>query len=296
MRGRLQRCKDGRMKNKTKKQNSAKAGTASKKVLILRTCNADMTSHGGFVWPERGPVKAPDWNDKAECGNGLHGWLWGCGDWSLAIGGTEKKWIIFEADAKDVIQLNGKVKVPTGDVLFVSNKWNESMAFLCGRASLPCESSATGDYGHASATGYCGHASATGYYGHASATGDYGHASATGYCGHASATGYYGHASATGGSGHASATGYYGHASATGDYGHASATGGSGHASATGGSGWAISNLGTARAGVDGILTIRYKNTAGKIRVATAYVGENGIKANVFYSVNSDGTFAEATK
>ena len=212
------------MKNKTKKQNSAKAGTASKKVLILRTCNADMTSHGGFVWPERGPVKAPDWNDKAECGNGLHGWLWGYGDWSLAIGGTEKKWIVFEADAKDVIQLNGKVKVPTGDVLFVSNKWNESMAFLCGKASLPCESSATGDYGHASATGY------------------------------------------------------YGHASATGD------------------SGWAISNLGTARAGVDGILTIRYKNTAGKIRVATTYVGENGIKANVFYSVNSDGTFAEATK
>lgn len=28
-------------------------------MLILRTCNADMTSHSGFHWPESGPVEAP---------------------------------------------------------------------------------------------------------------------------------------------------------------------------------------------------------------------------------------------
>ena len=230
------------MKKKTKEQNVATTKPELKKVLILRTCNADMTSYGGFIWPESGPVKAPDWSAEAECGNGLHGWLWGSGDWSLAIGGSDKNWVVFEADAKDVVQLNGKVKVPSGDVLFVSRKWNEAMAFLRGRASLPCESSATG---------YSGHASATGNYGHASATGNSGHASATGDCG---------------------------------------------HASATGDCGWAVSNLGTAKAGVDGILTIRYKDHAGRMRVATAYVGESGIKANVFYSVNSEGKFVEATK
>ena len=29
-------------------------------VLILRTCNADLTSYGGFQWPASGPVECPD--------------------------------------------------------------------------------------------------------------------------------------------------------------------------------------------------------------------------------------------
>ena len=33
--------------------------------LVLRTCAADMTSHSGFVWPEAGPVEAPDWSPHA---------------------------------------------------------------------------------------------------------------------------------------------------------------------------------------------------------------------------------------
>ena len=28
-------------------------------VQVLRTCNPDMTSYGGFKWPESGPVEAP---------------------------------------------------------------------------------------------------------------------------------------------------------------------------------------------------------------------------------------------
>ena len=48
-------------------------------VLILRTCNADMTSYGEFVWPELGYVEAPDWEPTETCGNGLHGFLWGEG-------------------------------------------------------------------------------------------------------------------------------------------------------------------------------------------------------------------------
>ena len=54
------------------------------KHLILRTCGANMKSHGGFQWPRSGPVSAPDWNPAPECGNGLHGFLRGEGDGSLA--------------------------------------------------------------------------------------------------------------------------------------------------------------------------------------------------------------------
>ena len=47
--------------------------TTKETVLVLRTCSADMTSSGGFKWPKRGPVSAPDWVDNFECENGLHG-------------------------------------------------------------------------------------------------------------------------------------------------------------------------------------------------------------------------------
>jgi len=68
------------------------------KVLILRTCNADMTSYGGFVWPESGPVEAPDWEPTYECGHGLHGLLWGEGNSGLLDTSDDAKWLVVEAD------------------------------------------------------------------------------------------------------------------------------------------------------------------------------------------------------
>jgi len=204
------------------------------KVLVVRTCNADMTSYNGFVWPKSGVVEAKDFKDNKECGNGLHGWLWSVGDYSNRIGDHDRTWLVVEVEASQIIQLKNKVKFRSGEVIYCGSWWQAFEIVRSRRPSQKLESSATGRLGHASATGDYGHASATGDYGHASATGDYGHASATGYSGHASATGYSGHASATGDSGHASATGRLGHASATGYSGHASATGDSGHASATG--------------------------------------------------------------
>jgi hypothetical protein len=53
-------------------------------VLILRTCKPDMTSYKGFRWPESGPVDCPDWDPKPKCGNGLHGFLWGEGNYHYA--------------------------------------------------------------------------------------------------------------------------------------------------------------------------------------------------------------------
>jgi hypothetical protein len=231
--------------------------------LVLRTCDENLQSRNGFQWSDvGGTTTAPDWIAIKECGNGLHGWLFGSGDWDLKSKAKNPRWLVIKVLKSDIVDLGGKVKFPTGKTVANEGSWNTAMAFIRGSAYYQQvfaeaggsatgnygHASATGDYGHASttgdsghasATGDSGHASATGYSGHASATGDYGHASATGDSGHASTTGDSGHASATGDSGHASATGYSGHASATGDYGHASATGDSGHASATGYSGHA---------------------------------------------------------
>jgi len=55
---------------------------AKGEALMLRTCNPDGTSHGGFQWPKSGKVVCPDWSPAAACGNGLHGLLWGVGNGS----------------------------------------------------------------------------------------------------------------------------------------------------------------------------------------------------------------------
>jgi hypothetical protein len=148
----------------------------------------------------------------------------------------------------------------------------------------------------ASATGDWGAASATGYQGAASATGDWGAASATGYQGAASATGYQGAASATGDQGAASATGDQGAASATGDWGAASATGDWGAASATGDWGVAMSACnGRAMASETGAIVLVHRNGDGEIvHIRASKVGENGIKAGVWYSLDAGGQFVEA--
>jgi len=165
--------------------------------------------------------------------------------------------------------------------------------------------SATGDQGAASATGDRGAASATGDQGAAAATGDQGAASATGYQGAASATGDQGAASATGDQGAASATGYRGAASATGYRGAASATGYQGAASATGYQGaasatgdWGVAMSacnGRAMASETGAIVLVHRNGDGEIvHIRASKVGENGIKAGVWYSLDAGGQFVEA--
>ncbi len=87
------------------------------KSLILRTCNDDMTSHDGFVWPKSGYVSAPDWIANRNCGNGLHGLLNGDGNWAPLDKGS-KNWLVCEVESRDIIDLNGKVKFPKCNVIF----------------------------------------------------------------------------------------------------------------------------------------------------------------------------------
>ena len=111
----------------------------------------------------------------------------------------------------------------------------------------------------------------------------------------ANPVGRYGAASATGRYGAASATGYQGAASATGDYGAASATGRYGAASATGNQGVAISACnGRAMASATGAIVLVHRNDDGEIvHIRASKVGENGIKAGVWYSLDAGGQFVE---
>ena len=90
--------------------------------LILRCCRSDMTSTNGFIWPEVGGVaKAEDWEDNNKCGNGLHGWLYGQGDYSSSdfFNDPKSKWLVVKVEESMIRMLGGKCKFPEGVVVFV---------------------------------------------------------------------------------------------------------------------------------------------------------------------------------
>ena len=91
-------------------------------VLCMRTCDENLKSHGGFQWPESGEVVCPDWDAKAECGNGLHGLLWGTGDAALLDWSPKSKWLAVEVDEKTIVNLDSKVKFPKCRVVMVGDR------------------------------------------------------------------------------------------------------------------------------------------------------------------------------
>ena len=153
------------------------------KAYILRTCNADMSSRGGFVWPREGVVECPDWKPTEECGNGLHGALWGEGDGSLLDWSANAVWVV--AGIEEWINLGGKVKFPRADVVFAGPR-DEAVAEIVrrgatgaviggtatagdhGTATAGDEGTATAGYGGTATAGYGGTATA-GYHGTATA-------------------------------------------------------------------------------------------------------------------------------
>ena len=87
-------------------------------VLILRSCDKNLQSYEGFQWPREGPVEAPDWQPSSECGHGLHGFLWGEGNASLADASEDAVWLVVRVRESLIINLKGKVKFPSGNVVF----------------------------------------------------------------------------------------------------------------------------------------------------------------------------------
>ncbi|NMZ77521.1 hypothetical protein HBO32_30965 [Pseudomonas nitroreducens] len=253
----------------------AAQGTA----LVLRTCSADMTSYGGFQWPNEvgAMVEAPDWKKNDECGNGLHGWLFGQGDHgcSSSINEEGAKWLVVEVILSDTIALGGKVKFPRCTIRHIGDKASATQFLEENeqRAKDVAVIGACRQVGEKSVVqvGALGTASA----------GNEGTASA-GYKGTASA-GYKGTASA-GNEGTASA-GYKGTASA-GNEGTASA-GNEGTASA--------GYKGTASAGEKGEIRIRYwDKKAERYRTVIGYIGEDGLEPNTPYKLDDNRKFVKA--
>ena len=103
-------------------------------VLVLRTCNPDMTSHRGFRWPESGPVACTDWSAEPSCGGGLHGLLWGEGDGALLNWSEDARWLVVEVPATSLVDLAGKVKFPAGVVVHCGDRMS-STEFLAANGA-----------------------------------------------------------------------------------------------------------------------------------------------------------------
>jgi len=135
-------------------------------VHVLRTCAANMTSHGGFRWPEAGPVEAPDWSDDGECGGGLHGLLRGEGDGGLLNWNSVARWLVVRVRAADVRDLGDKVKFPRGEVVHVGDRHSAAalIASLHPEARAIVGYTATAGFGGTATSGDYGR-STSGYYG-----------------------------------------------------------------------------------------------------------------------------------
>jgi hypothetical protein len=258
----------------------------------LRSCKAGGISpyDKTFTWNLEigGITTAPDWENSPGCGRGLHGFLNGEGRGDLACWDEDAVWLVLRPIG-EIVDLDGKIKFKSAETLFVGIR-QEAAAYLqsllgsedatkCliigGTATAGDRDTATaGDRGTATA-GYRGTATA-GDRGTATA-GDSGTATA-GDSGTATA-GYRGTATA----------GYRGTATA-GDRG--TATAGDRGTATAGYSGTATAGYsGTATAGYSGTIVIRWWDGA-RDRLATGYIGEDGIEPNQLYRVE-DGKFVK---
>jgi len=235
-----------------------------KTALVLRTCNPDLTSHGGFKWPDNGPVACPDWDATPECGHGLHGLLWGEGCGELLNWSTDAKWLVVEVLESEIVQLGtDKVKFPRGAVVHCGDRKSATDYLL---SKLTKSASVVG-------------ATVTAGYGGTATAGDRG--TATAGDGGTATAGYGG--TATAGDGGIATAGYGG--TATAGYGGAATAGDGGTATAGDGGIATAGDRGTATAGDGGVIQLKFYDGV-RYRVVTLYVGEDGILPNVKYKLD----------
>ncbi|MEQ6541410.1 MULTISPECIES: DUF7666 domain-containing protein [Pseudomonas] len=282
---------------------ASKKKASQETALVLRTCSADLTSHGGFQWPDKigAVVEAPDWKKDNKCGHGLHGWLFGQGDHgcSSTVGDADAKWLVVEVDLSDLIALGGKVKFPRCTIRHIGDRASATQFLIANepRAAGVAVIGATlqagdkelcqvGAYGTATA-GDEGTATA-GDEGTATA-GDKGTATA-GDKGTATAGNW---GTATAGDKGTATAGDKGTATA-GNWG--TATAGNWGTATAGNWGTATAgDKGTATAGEKGEIRIRYwDEKADRYRTVIGYIGEDGLEPDVPYKLNADRKFVRA--
>ena len=256
------------------------------KTYLLRTCtatgqccddpNAAGSRHHPFIWPESGPVEASDWTPEPKCGGGLHGLIDGQGAVDLLSTAPDARWLVVECDPADVVQIDpSKGKAKRGTVIYCGAKDGAIalLQFILPGQPIVYGTATAGDDGTATA-GYAGIATA-GDDGTATA-GDDGTATA-GDDGTATAGA---RGTATAGARGIATAGYAGTATAGA---RGIATAGARGIATAGDDGTATAgDDGTATAGYAGILSLRWYD-GHRYRIATFYVGEDGIEPGVPY-------------
>jgi hypothetical protein len=269
-----------------------------------------MMSYEGFVWPESGPVEAPDWRDDNKPNSGLFGLLWGEGYSGYLSWDVDAKWLIVEVERSDIRNLDRMYKFSHGNVILCGCR---EEAVRCIQRAAPGAAvcfgttivgdggiATTGDNGTATAgddgTATAGNfgASTAGNDGtatagnHGTATAGYGGIATTGFYGTATA-GSGGTATAIAGNegtaivgdGGIATAGNWGTATA-GNWGTAIA--GSGGTTTAGNDGTAIvGDGGIATAGNNGILISKFLSAEGMPERRVAMVGQGGILPNTPY-------------
>ena len=264
-----------------------------KYTYIIRSCNEDMTSKNGFLWPASGLVKADDFLPTNRCGNGLHGLR--LNQNNPVIWYENGKLLLLKVDEKKIVDLDDKCKFPEAIVIKTFDDMNSLTLYLYNK-NINIEgmyrrtqisdnsvkwiggdrSTLTGGYG-SKLTGGNG-SKLTGGYG-SKLTGGNGSTLTGGD--RSTLTG--GTCSTLTGGDRSTLTGGYGSKLTGGKY---SALTGGDRSTLTGGDDSKLTG------GNNSTLIIQYwdKN---KFRIAIAYVGENGILPNVKYKVNDKGKFIE---
>ena len=226
------------------------------------------------------------------------------------------KWVFDRANWKDgpVAKGDNEGATASGDQGAATASGDQGAATASGDQGAATASgtrgaaTASGDQGAATASGYQGAATASGTRGAATASGDQGAATASGYQGAATASGTRGAATASGDQGAATASGYRGAATASGDQGAATASGYRGAATASGDQGAATASgyrgaatasgyAGKARGAEGNALFLLHRDGDYKItKVWAGIVGQDGIKADTWYSLNEEGLPFEAAE
>jgi len=246
-----------------------------------------MRSYGGFVWPEKGEVEAPDWLDDYSCGHGLHGLLWGEGDGRLLCWDPGVKWLVVEVEATDVRHgkgdMIGKCKFTRGNVVYCGKREDAVAMILAVRPDVACVGSTItgGDYstltgGYRSTLTGGDYSTLTGGYRSALTGGDYSTLIGGDY---STLTGGYG-STLTGGDGATLMGGY--RSTLTGGY-RSALTGGYG-STLTGGDGATLTgdDYSRLKVGTNGVLMLR-RWDGKRYRITVGYAGEDGIEPNVWY-------------
>ena len=246
------------------------------KSIVLRVCRSDMSSYGGFIWPTKGRVVAPDWDDTEECKNGLFGWFEGQGfaNCSNYLYEPNARYLVLKVKTDLIIHLGGKCKFPKAKVCFVGNR-EEALAYI------------DENYPHLQHSPLLFANRTADIYGIAT-TGDYG--TAVVGKGGTAVSGYKG--TSVAGQGGVAKSGFWG-TSVAGDCGIAMVDE---HGTAISGfRGTSIAGAyGTAMAGVKGMIQIQYPwYYEGGHRFAIGYIGKKGLKPDVKYILDADHSFVE---